>query len=280
MGLLLHAPSAPLSAFVAQLWDCDVDPQAPALERLLPSPAASIVINLLEDQTRLYRDDPAGGALVCERASGSVFGGPSTTSAMIDTAEQVRVMGVVFHPGGAAPLLRENLAALDGRDIDLAPLLGDRATGLRERLLATSDAATRLRLLERWLLGLVRAPGRDRRVQHALTRLDHAPAVAGIATLSGELGLSPRRFGALFVEQVGLSPKRYARLRRFQGVIAQVHRRQAVDWARVAADAGFHDQPHLVREFRAFAGLSPTQYLARQGDFANHVTDSTPVPAG
>jgi hypothetical protein len=60
-------------------------------------------------------------------------------------------------------------------------------------------------------------------------------------------------------------------------VIAQVHRRQTVDWARVAADAGFHDQPHLVREFRAFAGLSPTQTLARQGDYANHV--AMPVPA-
>ena len=279
MGLQFRIPTPPLSAFVAQLWDYDVDPVAPALERLLPSPAASIVFNLLEDQTRLYRDDPAGGAPICERASGSVFGGPSTSSALIDTAEQVRVMGVVFHPGGAAPLLRQNLATLDGRDIDLAAMLGDHVGSLRERLLAAANAVTRLQMLERWLLGLIRAPGRDRRVQHALTRLDHAPAVAGIGALAGELGLSPRRFGALFVEQVGLGPKRYARLRRFQVVIAQVHRRHTVDWARVAADAGFHDQPHLVREFRAFAGLSPTQYLARQGDYANHVAEPGGVPA-
>lgn len=275
MGFVIRAPAAPLSAFVAQLWDCDVDPLAPGLERILPMPVASLIVNLAEDETRVYRDDPSAPSPTCVRASGTVFGGPATRSAMIDTAEQVKVMGVVFRPGGAAPLLRENLAALGDRDVDLDALLGRRALGLRLRLLEAPDARSRLDRLERWLLGLIRAPHCNARVMHALARLDGARSVAGIAALAADLGLSPRRFGALFLEQVGLGPKRYTRVRRFQAVVAQVHRRRSVDWARVAADAGFHDQPHLVREFRAFSGLTPGQYLAQQGDHPNHV----PIPA-
>src|SRR3546814_13902548 len=62
-----------------------------------------------------------------------------------------------------------------------------------------------------------------------------------------------------------MSPKRYARLQRFRRLVAQVHRDRTVDWAGVAVDRGFHDQPHLVHEFRAFAGLTPTARLATCG---------------
>jgi len=275
MSFTVRIPTAPVSDFVAQLWDCDVDPRAPGLERILPSPAASLVINLLEDETRVYRDqDAAGGepgAPACVRASGSVFGGPASRSILIDTAEQVKVMGVVFRPGGAAPWLRENLAGLADRDTDLDAFPGLQVASLRERLLAATGAGQRLDWLEAWLRRQARGPAADRLVAHALACLDRVPAVAGITTLATDLGLSPRRFGARFREQVGLSPKRYARLRRFQSVVACVHRQATVDWAGVAVDAGFHDQPHLVHEFRAFAGMSPGQYLAWQGQHANHV---------
>ena len=68
-----------------------------------------------------------------------------------------------------------------------------------------------------------------------------------------------------------MSPKRYARLQRFRRLVAQVHHDRAVDWAGIAVDGGFHDQPHLVHEFRAFAGLTPTAWLASCGQHASHV---------
>jgi methylphosphotriester-DNA--protein-cysteine methyltransferase len=84
--------------------------------------------------------------------------------------------------------------------------------------------------------------------------------------------MSEDRFGRLFQRQIGMGPKRYARLQRFRAVLAQVHRAERVDWCRVAADGGFTDQAHLVREFRAFAGVTPSVLMAQRGPHLNHLS--------
>lgn len=91
-----------------------------------------------------------------------------------------------------------------------------------------------------------------------------------IGAIAAHCRLSPRRFGKLFREQVGMSPKRYARLQRFRRVVARAHGQPRVDWAGIATDCGFH-QPHLVHEIRAFSGMTPGAYLARSGDWPAHV---------
>lgn len=97
------------------------------------------------------------------------------------------------------------------------------------------------------------------------------PDIARIAPLAHESGLSARRFGQVFREEVGLSPKRFARLLRFRSVIDRIAAGRGVDSAQLAAECGFHDQPHLNREFRAFTGLTPGAYVAAAGPHPNHV---------
>jgi len=268
MGFTAIEPAAPLAGLVALLWDCELPLEAQRLERILPKPRPSLIINLLEDETRVYEDD-AGER--CSRGSGSVLSGPYTRSFVIDTIEQARVMGVEFHPGGSYPLFNERVDLLAGRDVGLDDLLGSRNWRLREQLLHTPCPRLRLKLLERWLVGRLGSVEVDPLVSHAIATLTRAPAQVRIAALARDSGTSLRRFGAVFREQVGLSPKRFARALRFRAVIDSVHRHERVDWAAVAVDCRFYDQPHLVREFRDFAGMTPTAYLARQGQHANHV---------
>jgi AraC-like DNA-binding protein len=108
-------------------------------------------------------------------------------------------------------------------------------------------------------------------VRQALTTFERSPCIERIGALVVDSGLSARRFGALFSEQVGIGAKQYARLKRFRAVVAGVHRGHRIEWAHVAADCGFHDQSHLVREFRAFAGMTPGAYAAGRGEHANHI---------
>lgn len=61
----------------------------------------------------------------------------------------------------------------------------------------------------------------------------------------------------VFHERVGLSPKRYCRIARFQSALRFAGTGPAVDWARVAVEAGYADQSHLIAEFREFSGLTP-----------------------
>jgi transcriptional regulator GlxA family with amidase domain len=80
--------------------------------------------------------------------------------------------------------------------------------------------------------------------------------------VAADAGLSRRRFAQLFREQIGLTPKLYCRLRRFQNVRRQISLDTPVDWADLALAGGSCDQAHFVNEFRSFSSISPSAYLA------------------
>ena len=89
--------------------------------------------------------------------------------------------------------------------------------------------------------------------------------------LAQEAGLSRRRFAQVFREQIGLTPKLYCRLQRFQNALKQIASGASVDWAQIALAAGYCDQAHLAHEFRVFSGLSPSTYLAAAAP-SNHTS--------
>lgn len=86
-----------------------------------------------------------------------------------------------------------------------------------------------------------------------------------IGRVAADVGWSHKHLIAMFVERIGLAPKTVARLARFERVLTQVRRGHAPNWGQVAADTGYADQPHLIREFRAFAGTTPTGYVHGTG---------------
>lgn len=266
MGYTALPPPAPLSGLVEMIWDWDMPPLAHRYDRILPSAGSQLVINLAEDETRVY-----DGAFACRRFSASSFDGPSYRSFIIDTAEQVRVVGVVFKPGCAAPLFRQRMDLLCNDHVDLDALAGGPARGLRERLLDAGSAAARLRVVQAWLLRQAGDARPHAAVVHGLRMLRDEPQVQRIPAIAAHCRLSPRRFGTLFREHVGMSPKRYARLLRFRRLVGQARQAPAIDWAGLALDCGFHDQSHLVHEFRAFSGLTPTAWMSKRGPYASHV---------
>ena len=91
-----------------------------------------------------------------------------------------------------------------------------------------------------------------------------------VGAVAAESGLSRRRFIDVFAEEVGVRPKLYLRLLRFNRVLERVFGASHVDWAEVAYLHGYADQPHFNREFREFSGLTPSQYLAHPGQGPGH----------
>ncbi len=268
MGWITRTPPPALAGLVESIWDWQVPPGPHRYDRVLPKPGAQLIVNLHEDQTRVYSDDAERR---CTRASGSVLGGPTLASQIIDSAEQIRVMGVVFRRGGAYAFCGEDQRQLLGRDVDLFDLFGAAGGRLRERLLDAPGPTARLDLLQAWLLRQWRVPALEPAVLHVADALDRVPQWARIGPLVRATGWSDERFGECFRRQIGMGPKRYARLQRFRAALVQIHRQREIDWCRVAADGGFTDQAHLVREFRAFAGITPGELARRRGVHLNHL---------
>ena len=84
-------------------------------------------------------------------------------------------------------------------------------------------------------------------------------------------GISKRRFEQVFNEQVGLTPKLFCRIRRFQRVLQLINEQNDIDWTDVALSCGYFDQSHFIHDFQSFSGINPTEYVTRGSRYVNHV---------
>ena len=104
-----------------------------------------------------------------------------------------------------------------------------------------------------------------------------APGLIESVKRDAERSLFRARNGVKYIAgvgrpQVGLSPKVWCRVQRFQMAVQRLHAGGDVRWAELALDCGFYDQAHFANEFRAFSGIDPTTYsVARGTPWANHV---------
>lgn len=269
-----YIPRPPLSDFVYLFWLYEGHNPPHAKERCLPTGTMEMVIDLREEELRVYdgqnheQFQKFRTALIC---------GAHSEPFVIDTATQASVMGVHFKPGGALPFLQLPADELRNAHVSLETLWGAKAIELRDRLLEAEAPEARFGILERTLLSrAVRPLARHPAVAFALKEFSlkelqetlHTPTISDV---SERTGLSRRRFIQVFSEEVGLTPKRFCRVRRFQKVLGLVQMEQRVEWGKMALECGYFDQAHFTHDFRAFSGLTPTAYLACCTEHLNHV---------
>ncbi|MET9765334.1 helix-turn-helix transcriptional regulator [Streptomyces sp. NPDC006372] len=207
------------------------------------------------------------------RTRGAALQGPHTLPAVIDPAQQRAVVWAAFRPAGAYPFLTAPVSAVRDELVGLDDLWGADGAALRERLLEAMAAGGSEACLRELESALLRRAGRplepDPAARRAAALLDGGTPVGDVAD---RLGWTSRRLARRCTEQLGLTPKRYARVRRFQRLLGRVNAGpRNPDWASLAADCGYHDQAHLIHEFRALAGITPTAYAPRSPHERNHV---------
>jgi AraC-like DNA-binding protein len=239
----------------------------PGRERILPDGTMTLMVNLDEDEFRTYSGP---GNSTVRRVRGAVLGGASACPTVIDTQEQRCGLAVSFRIGGAAPFFPGSLADTSSQLVELDALWGRDGAVLRDRLLAAATPAAQFRVLESMLLSQVTLPlAADQAIACAAAALDRGVPVGQV---SDHLGLLPKRFVRRFRDQVGLTPKLFSRVRRLQRVLGSLDPGQPTDWATVAAEHGYCDQPHLIDDFRDLTGITPGAYRPRSAGEHNHVT--------
>jgi AraC-like DNA-binding protein len=233
---------------------------------VLPTGNAHLVFRLSELPLRLFdgSDDTQG-----RRVGHSIVGGPRAAFYVRDVSRPVRSVGAELLPGAVPALFGVPADELAGRHTRLEELWGAAAREARERLLEVGTAALALELFEALLAArLPRVRGLHPAVGHALERF---AANAPVRDVVRESGVSHRRFIELFRRVVGLPPKLYCRVQRFQGALDRVAGDVAEPWVELALAAGYSDQPHFHREFRELAGLTPGRYREISPVQARHV---------
>lgn len=232
---------------------------SPYEARLVPSGRATLVISLAEPFSEVRRSGMPGGG---SGRIGSLVVGLEDRPAICVHPGGQEAIRVEFTPLGAYRLFGMPMSELTNLAVEIRHVLGPEAETLVDRLTATGDWASRFDLLDTALLArLGRGPEPAPEVGHAWRLLSGSAGAIPISRIAAEVGWSQGYLTRRFTQQIGLTPKAYARVLRFRHAVALLDR---VDTSltEISTACGFYDQAHLNREFRAIAGTTPGQMVA------------------
>ena len=262
MTVVVRRPGPPLGGLVRAITYQAGEQPRTSVEKILPGPGASLWINLNRDEFRSYSET---GQVV--RVPGAMLAGPTSRAAVIEFEQGRAHISVTFALGAAACFSGPPLDVTRDLQVSLEDIWGRPGALLREQVLEAAGPRDALGVVEDALIGRVIGPA-DPMVVAAAGALSAGTPVGKVAA---DLGVLPRTLRRRFAAQVGLGPKRFARVRRLQRVVRDLDGRLSVDWAGVAARHGYADQPHLIEEFGQLVGVTPTEYLRSRIDGPNHL---------
>ena len=188
------------------------------------------------------------------------------------------MVGAAFWPGGLHRLLGVPVRELFDFSVESRALLGPGVSEVENRLAETTDYATMLAVVESYLLRALRRlrPRAERPLDRLLSALlPTGRTTATLTHLAAEACLSARQFERGFLERVGMAPKLYARIVRFDRAFRLKELQPDLDWLAVAVRVGYYDYRHLVRDFKEFAGVTPPRLLAAETAHSRLVGGST-----
>jgi len=260
-----YKPKPPVSNFVDSLWLYEGYQSERQTERILPTGTLELVVNLRQNELGFYDPERPEN---CARLSGAVVSGAFGRGFAPAPAEEAFIIGVHFKAGGAFPFLELPVGDLADTHVDLETLWGPTAGRLRERLCEARTSAERFQLLEEALLSrLCHGVEQHYAVSAALEMFGKNQVGPRVREAAKHLCLSQRRFIQIFKAEVGMTPKLFSRIQRFQQTRTFIQHNPSINWADLAVDLGYFDQSHFIREFLEFSGLSPTDYISRHKRF-------------
>jgi AraC-like DNA-binding protein len=260
-------PGPPFDALIESVWYWRGSDPGHAKDTIMASGRLGLFVNLNGDALSWY-----GGERYGERnmLSGIAICGTHTRTFAID-AYQPHMLGVQFKPGGAFAFFGGSAREFQDVHVSLGDIWGCDADRLHQRLVEAPTPNDKIALLFHEMARRYSEQAHHPAVALALQLFGNCPHRVSVTTVAREAEVSPKKLIRLFAEEVGMTPKAYLRVARFQQVLERVHAAPRVDWMEVVERHGYYDQPHFIREFREFSGFTPTEYFRLRGPQIQHV---------
>ena len=279
----LHRPRPPLDRQVELLtFYAGYAPQHHR-EKLIPDGAIQIIVDLTDRPKRLYAGEmsPLGVAF-----SRSWISGMQQRWIVIEAQAAASMLIIRFRPGGVRAFMPHDAVAFTNSVHALEAVINGRAGSLRDRILEAPTIAGKFAAAETWLIEQAGGEPPFNRVADLADRLGQPGK--RVRDLAEEIGLGERQLRNVFDRWIGVSPKSYARIARFQRVLGALATTgvedpamageplASPDWAGLAAGTGYSDQSHLHHDFVAFAGTTPGAYASAYRGLSNYLPITLP----
>jgi methylphosphotriester-DNA--protein-cysteine methyltransferase len=214
----------------------------------------------LRDPYIVRRRDAAAPEIVPH----SVVVGPCTQlRAQLVLCGKLDVFTIQFRPAGFHRLFRMPMDEFADQAFEARSVIGPKLGDFEQQLACTSSFGERACVASAFLLGCLADRSGGDAVATVANRFLSEPGALGVADAAAEAGLSVRQFERRFSEQVGVPPKLYARVVRFNAALEAKMSTPRRLWTDIAHDFGYYDQMHMVRDFEDFTGENPTAFIRR-----------------
>jgi AraC-like DNA-binding protein len=258
-----YAPAERLASIVHCVWTLEGDAREldDEVQPILPDGRPELVLHFGDAFERV----DAGGA--SERQPPVLFAGQLTRQLLLRPTGRISVVGVRFHSYGAASLIPVPQNELVGRTVGVDLLSKSLFRSLSEVRASATSVEQAVRMVQHDLTRAARMDRLDHTVRRAGDAIHSSCGLVSIEALAGGLGITRRHLERLFKTHVGMSPKRLARVVRFQHALHVLDRADSSSpGAETAAACGYADQAHFVREFRELCGQSPSAHLLQRAE--------------
>ena len=264
-----HIPGFPLGHFVGSIVYFKNASLGHNFDRFLPNGDTEIIIDFNETPQFIYDNSSLKEIQACNRVWASGF---RTEPITIPAGNESEMMVITFNKGMAAPFFPFPLDEIADSVVDADLIWGTDFGLLRERLLAIGDVADRFRLVEQFLISAFCSKFEvNPCVKYAVDAMMTRPDEVSIAQLNEKIGYSQKHFTNMFRRNLGVTPKVFLKIMRFQKAVSTIDTAEVVDWGRLAVECGFYDQAHFINDFRHFSGFTPEKYAAISTDYQNYV---------
>lgn len=271
MILRTYIPRFPLDQFIQALIYFEGIQHAHTVDRLLPNGETEILIDFHDTPQYIYDNNTLKEIQACNHVWAA---GVRTEPITIPAGSMASMMVVSFKKGMSYPFYPFPVSEVADHVLDSDLIWGDEFALVREQMLETADIDRRFALMENFLLD--KFASRlvvDECVSFAVSEMSRNPDRLNIARMNAKIGYSQKHFISMFKRRVGLTPKAYLKIMRFQKAIRTIESipGSSIDWAAISYDCGFYDQSHFINDFRVFSGFTPEEYLTKKSDYLNYV---------
>ncbi|KXJ98270.1 MAG: AraC family transcriptional regulator [Acidobacteria bacterium OLB17] len=265
----MHIPRPPLDRFVSVIIYFRDVLHDHNFDRFLPNGDTEIVIDLNDAPQFIYDNHSLKEIQACNRVWASGF---RTEPITIPAGNSAEMMVVTFKKGLAASFFPFPMQEIADSVVDADLVWGMDFGWLRERLLAQPEIPKRFSLVETFLLSKFRSRlFIDPCVSFAVNEMTERPYAISIGRMNEKIGYSQKHFTDLFRKAVGVTPKAYLKIMRFQKAITAIDTAGDIDWRDIALSCGFYDQSHFINDFKHFSGFKPEAYAAIRTHYQNYI---------
>ncbi len=251
------SPSPRLTEFVKCFWSIEGsagpggDP-----EPVVPDGCLEIVFNLADRFQRIHSGESI------ETQPLTIVAGQMRRSVLIRPTGRISLFGVRFQHAGAFPFFQFPLSELTDRIEDIFSVWGADGREIEERICQAATFAERVAIIETiFTTRIISNKKYDSSVIEAARLIAGLDGAMPIRRVAESIGVSERRLEREFKQKIGVSPKRFSRILRFQKLLKSLERSGTAVLLDKALELGYYDQAHMVHEFKEFAGKSPTTFI-------------------